>query len=105
MEKMIQVIENGDGWSDWMEADIGVTHKISCCDCGLTHNIEYDAVFVVETEEGGKRLKKILNELEPDVVIKWRAGRNRRSTGQIRRYYYGKSTKYDKKAVRKGNNE
>jgi hypothetical protein len=90
MGKIKQILENDDGWSDWQHSDIEVVHKITCCDCGLTHNMEYDVLFVTEDQEGEDELKEVLNKIEPDLVVKWRAGRNNRSTGQIRRYQNGK---------------
>lgn len=56
-------VENDDGWSDWVRPLPG--YKFSCCDCGLVHNLE------LRIDDNGN----------PN----FRASRNQRSTGQLRR--------------------
>jgi hypothetical protein len=56
-------VENDDGWTDWIHPLPG--YRMACCDCGLVHNMEFD------TEDG-------------EVIF--RARRNARSTGQVRRW-------------------
>ncbi len=53
-----------DGWSDWIHPLPG--YKMACCDCGLVHNMEF------RTDDIGQ--------------INFRAARNQRSTGQMRRH-------------------
>lgn len=57
-----------DGWSDWVHPLGG--YKMACCDCGLVHDLEF-------------RLDD-LNQLN------YRARRNERSTGQMRRHMKAK---------------
>lgn len=59
-------MQNGDGWSDWIrpvstpERD----YRMACCDCGLVHDMQFAVV---------------------DDRVVFRASRNPRSTGQLRR--------------------
>lgn len=60
-----------DGWTEWvrpmgpgMKEQKG--YRMSCCDCGLTHEMEFD------TEADGK--------------VIFRARRHERATGQVRRW-------------------
>jgi hypothetical protein len=58
-----QIIENDDGWSDWVEPK--PIYRMACCDCGLVHELEF------RTAEDG----------EPT----FRARRHNRATAQVRR--------------------
>lgn len=53
-----------DGWTDWIRPLN--PYKISCCDCGLVHNLEFC--------------------IDDNGNIVFRAGRNMRSTAQVRRH-------------------
>lgn len=55
--------ENEDGWSDWIHPLPG--YRMACCDCGLVHNFEF--------------------RIDARGQINFRASRNSRSTGQVRR--------------------
>ena len=57
------MIEGEDGWSEWIHP-LSSYHRISCCDCGLVHDLEF--------------------RLDDDNGLSFRARRNNRSTGQIR---------------------
>ena len=61
--KWNQIVEKvaNDGWSDWR--DLETEHRISCCECGLVHDIEFETI-------GG---------------LKARARVNKRATAQMRR--------------------
>lgn len=58
------VTQNDDGWSDWIQP-IRRGYKFRCCDCGLVHNMDF-------------RMRK--------GRVQFRASRNNRSTGQVRRH-------------------
>lgn len=62
-----QVKNNGD-LTKWIRPT-RKGYKMACCDCGLVHNLD----FRVRKEWRG-------------LVIEFRAGRNNRATGQIRRW-------------------
>ena len=64
MPKFRQEIEGDDGWTDWIHPLGG--YKISCCDCGLVHDLEF--------------------RLDDNHRLNFRARRNPRSTGQVRRH-------------------
>lgn len=55
-----------DGWSRWV-LPIMEGYKISCCDCGLVHDMEF----------------RVTGEYDR---VEFRLRRNNRSTGQVRRY-------------------
>lgn len=57
-------VEGEDGWSDWVHPLEG--YKIACCDCGLIHNMEF--------------------RIDDLGQVNFRASRNNRSTGQMRRH-------------------
>lgn len=56
-------VEGADGWSDWIRPLPG--YRMACCDCGLVHDLE------LRVDDAGN----------PN----FRARRNTRSTGQLRR--------------------
>lgn len=64
MTKFEKMTENDDGWCDWIHPLEG--YKMACCDCGLVHDMEF------EVDDQGR--------------IIFRARRNTRSTGQMRRH-------------------
>jgi hypothetical protein len=66
MTKFTQEYAVDNGWSDWIYP-VMKGYKMACCDCGLVHDLEFRIV------ENGKR-------------VEFRARRNNRSTGQIRRH-------------------
>jgi len=70
-------IENDDGWSDWIHPLEG--YKISCCDCGLVHSLQF------RIDDIGR--------------INFRASRNPRSTGQVRRGMISRGDGLIKKAI------
>jgi hypothetical protein len=53
-----------DGWTEWIHPLPG--YKFRCCDCGLVHELEFRA--------------------REDGEVVFRARRNDRSTGQVRRH-------------------
>lgn len=64
MAKHLPMVEQEDGWSEWIHPLPG--YRFSCCDCGLVHNMEF------RIDDLGR--------------INFRASRNNRATGQIRRH-------------------
>jgi len=66
MTKILRVTENEDGWSDWFYPICEPVYRMVCCDCGLSHNMQF----------------KIMEKNR----IAFRARRNTRSTSAIRRY-------------------
>ena len=63
MTKFLREIGHEDGWSDWIHPLPG--YKLACCDCGLVHNMEF--------------------RIDDLGQVNFRAQRNPRSTGQMRR--------------------
>lgn len=58
-------LEHGDaeGWSDWIHPLPG--YRMACCDCGLVHDMQF--------------------RIDDLGQVNFRARRNARSTGQLRR--------------------
>jgi len=73
MAKLYVSEEPGDdGWTRWIAPDME-KYRLSCCDCGLIHDMEYD--------------------VDKDGQIWFRAKRNERATAQHRRYCDGEFCK------------
>lgn len=76
------MIERDDGWCDWV-TPIMDGYRMSCCDCGLVHDMQFTAL----------RKKKDLPDgawaatpLDIDRYrVQFRARRNNRSTAAVRR--------------------
>ena len=82
MARIPTLFERDDGWSDWQHIRKG--YRMACCDCGLAHNIE---VFAARKSRIKARPGYItLGKKIGGAVIFLRAGRNERSTAQIRRH-------------------
>ena len=74
------MIEGQNGWTEWWEPLPG--YRLGCCDCGLVHDVEFQAVKLVKRKgldiETGRKVK--------GAVILMRARRNNRSTANLRRH-------------------
>jgi len=64
MTRIVTEFELEDGWSRWVQP-IEQGYKMACCDCGLVHQMDF--------------------RIEDDRV-QFRARRDARSTGQVRRW-------------------
>mgnify|MGYP003139789869 CR=1 FL=1 len=84
MPKLVTEFEEEEtGWARWVPP-VMTGYKIACCDCGLVHDMEFLAVEII---------KRLPNdefeyvELDPKKYrVVFRARRNNRSTGQVRRH-------------------
>lgn len=71
MGRFHRVTEADDGWSIWQEPILSPSvYRMACCDCGLVHDLE----FTIGKSEDGITDR-----------VHFRARRNPRSTGQMRR--------------------
>lgn len=78
-----RIIEKEDGWSDWI-TPVMDGYKMTCCDCGLVHNMKFQALEVTKRHSDGSWEA---DELDTDKYhIQLKASRNERSTGQVRRH-------------------
>lgn len=59
--------------------------RIACCDCGLTHDTEFEPIYVMD---GGKHFDVDGNEREGSILLLMTTRRNERSTAQMRRYHH-----------------
>lgn len=75
--------ETPESFSDWTQP-IMEAYKMACCDCGLVHDMEFRVVRVVK--DFGDGTKKIQAVENPKLTVQFRARRNNRSTGQVRRH-------------------
>jgi hypothetical protein len=69
-----------DGWSDWVNPSRD-GYKFACCDCGLVHDMQ----FAVAEFADDKSMEHTVVD-KPRVGVVFRARRNGRSTGQMRRH-------------------
>ena len=73
----------GDGgWSKWVSPKPGSPYKMACCDCGLVHELEFNAVKVESVTPNGWWKGE---DLPFPFRVLFRARRNNRATAQIRR--------------------
>ena len=63
---------------DWVIPTLESSYRMSCCDCGLVHNIDFKIVKANEEVNGFKP-----SDFDRPA---FRVFRNNRSTGQMRRY-------------------
>jgi hypothetical protein len=83
MPKFNQITEEIGGWSVFLYP-IMKGHKSACCDCGLVHEFDFGVVEVKETHPDGSFTWK---EVDPEKFqVRFRVRRDKRSTGQRRRY-------------------
>ena len=73
---------NDDGWTDW-QLPLR-RYKAGCCDCGLVHDIEFRVIVVGRQRRD--RTYPVLKINPARCRIQFRARRNERSTGQMRRH-------------------
>lgn len=90
MPRIEPVIEQEDGWSDWITPTMA-HYRMACCDCGLVHDMQFLAVRVTKTLPDGSWAYKELDPKKYRVVFK--ASRNNRSSGQMRRKIKDEETK------------
>jgi hypothetical protein len=76
--KFAKVVETETGWSDWILPTPRRSYKMACCDCGLVHDLQFEAVEVRRKRGGWTH---ILNILDPATHwLRFRARRNDRLT-------------------------
>lgn len=72
-----------DGFCDWMQPQMDGIYKLACCDCGLVHDMEFEVVTVVK--DLGKGMIRVKPVKSDKYLVIFRARRNNRATGQMRR--------------------
>lgn len=72
--------EGQNGWSEWINP--AQVYQLACCDCGLVHTME----FRIVRDDGGPELDSEQVVDDPGLRIVFRAKRNTRATGQVRRH-------------------
>jgi Zn-finger protein len=74
--------ENQNGWTDWVILT-KEGYKLACCDCGLVHDMDFKIVDIIKENENGTFETKAHKNKKLEIMF--RASRNNRSTGQLRR--------------------
>ena len=82
MAKLRQEVEQEDGWSKEIAPDMNI-YKMACCDCGLVHDITFWVVKVTKENENGTWE---CEDADDSYRVIFRARRNNKSTGQVRRH-------------------
>ena len=83
-KKIPTIVENADGWSDWIAPKPG-PYRMVCCDCGLAHDLEFKVVrWLDKPDARGMQEFSHIGKLNYGVIF--RASRNERSTAQFRRF-------------------
>lgn len=80
--KIKKIKETDTGYSEWLSPVMG-GYKLACCDCGLVHDIDFQVVKVLKTHRDGTWEHG--DPIKGHRVL-FRARRNKRSTGQVRRH-------------------
>lgn len=65
----------------WKGPKVHLQHRLICCDCGLSHDMEF---IVVKTARRGGTVKNV-GTAPLSYAIQFRARRNERSSAQVRR--------------------
>lgn len=72
-----------DGWSEWIQP-IMAGYKLTCCDCGLVHEMEFEAL---RTDAYINDRSWKATALDRDRYrVQFRVRRHVRSTAAVRRY-------------------
>lgn len=82
MTKYKQLEEQENGWCE-TQYPIMRGYKMSCCDCELVHDMEFDVVEITKFNKDGTFRIKTRRGKKWRVAM--RAKRNNRATGQMRR--------------------
>lgn len=75
---------NKDGWTDFVSPQME-RYRFACCDCGLTHDMQFQVVKVIENLPNGD-WKHSAALASTKYKVQFRVRRNARSTAQIRRH-------------------
>lgn len=81
MSKYPKHFANDDGWCDWVSPTPKRPYRMACCDCGLVHDLEFEAIQV--REKRGGWWEKIADIAFP-YRVRLRARRNDRETAKLR---------------------
>ncbi len=89
MAKYPVIHENAEtGWSDWLKPRMK-NYKMACCDCGLVHELEFQVIKqgkLVKEYKDGLHMFEYTEVENPKYQISLRAKRDKRATGQHRRF-------------------
>lgn len=71
-----------DGWSDWTQPTMD-GYRMACCDCGLVHEMQFEALKVTSHNADGTWRATALSK--DKYRVQMRARRHKRATAQTRR--------------------
>lgn len=72
-----------DGWTEWIPPVMN-GYRMTCCDCGLVHEMDFKATEIVKRKASGSLLVRDLNPKKYQVTF--RARRHNRATAATRRH-------------------
>lgn len=73
----------GDGWSEWVQPVMS-GYKLTCCDCGLVHEMEFEALRKgADNPDGSWRATELDRQR---YRVQFRVRRHPLSTAAIRRH-------------------
>jgi hypothetical protein len=88
MAKHRRMVARDGGWCEWVEP-IMDGYRMTCCDCGLVHDMQFKVLRKGAVNPDGSWRAR---ELDPENYrVSLRARRNPRSTAAVRRYQKPKS--------------
>jgi hypothetical protein len=89
MARIERIFEEKNGWSKWISPTLSMArpYHLSCCDCGLVHDLQFRVLKVTWRGKGGAWM----GERKAGMKIHFRARRNKRATAQVRRKPNAKS--------------
>ena len=82
MAKFKRIVELEEGYSEWLQPTMS-HYKMACCDCGLVHDMQFKVVRVIQDKGNG--YLEVKSTRAGTFAVHFRAKRNNRSTGQMRR--------------------
>ncbi len=72
----------GNGWTDWIQP-VMKGYKMSCCDCGLVHNLDFRIGRITKVISPGTYRSV---DAGKKFLVQFRVSRNARSTAMVRRH-------------------
>ena len=76
------------GWSDWVMPRMS-GYRMACCDCGLVHEMDFQAVRLQEVEKEGEQILQGTPLPVAEYEVQFRVRRHNRATAQLRRARHG----------------
>lgn len=69
------MVQKDKRWSDW-QYPVMTNYRMKCCDCGLVHVINFNAMKVIKAYKNGVKLREFLPKKDYVVAFKIRRAKN-----------------------------